>query len=365
MIQGYENGGVKMLDIGMMQKGFLCAWGAKIYNNHQATFAAIPTWLLKPIVPSLNLSTVNSKFEGLCPQERVKCLPEFYQRMLKEFLDSKEICGELNLGDMIWNNSMLQYHGHVLNFEGWSSVGLVYVNQILGIDHKILPYDELFRLVKIKAIFMFEYNALKHALQQCTIKDEVEQREYAVSGTLWGKAKCKDYVQNLLIKSKERPHALNYWERNFPNVSGKWTQLWNICYTTTTEPRLKSLQWKILHRVYPTNILLKKMGKSHSDLCAVCHETDTLEHFFVDCMQVKPMWQRIERSLFNNPAENRPGITNEDKIFGYKFNEINNYVLENVLIMIGKLCISKFKYGEYPNLCVLLERECAVRNIIL
>ena len=197
--QEYESGGVKMLDICMMQKGFLRSWCSKIYNNRNANFTVIPSWLLKPCVPSSDLSIVNTLFENLCPQECVQRLPEFYKEVMKEFLQNKSINAELNVHDMIWNNALIQYRGNVLNFEGWTSVGIVYLNQILDNEQNILPYDVLLGLVKNKASFLFEYNALKHALKRSQIRNIVKL-EYKVNGTHWCKAKCRDYIRDFMIK---------------------------------------------------------------------------------------------------------------------------------------------------------------------
>ena len=36
----------------------------------------------------------------------------------------------------------------------------------------------------------------------------------------------------------------------------------------------------------------------------------------------------------------------------------------NKLIIIGKLCVSKFKYRNHPNLTMLLHQELRLRNIL-
>ena len=74
---------------------------------------------------------------------------------------------------------------------------------------------------------------------------------------------------------------------------------WSAAFTATKETRLGTLQWKILHNVYPTNILLKKMGIADSETCNACNSGDKgyIEHFFYACDKIKPIWKIIETEI--------------------------------------------------------------------
>ena len=55
-------------------------------------------------------------------------------------------------------------------------------------------------------------------------------------------------------------------------------------HVVTKETRLRVLQWKILHNIYPTNILLYKMKVRDDRMCSYCNDAvDCIEHFFFDC----------------------------------------------------------------------------------
>ena len=57
----------------------------------------------------------------------------------------------------------------------------------------------------------------------------------------------------------------------FPNHDFKWKHIWNALPDCTKEARLISLNWKIIHNIYPTKLLLHKMGKAQSDICNICN----------------------------------------------------------------------------------------------
>ena len=46
--------------------------------------------------------------------------------------------------------------------------------------------------------------------------------------------------------------------------------------------RNKTLQWKILHDIFPTNLLLCKMKVRDDQMCSYCNDVvDYIEHFFL------------------------------------------------------------------------------------
>ena len=59
---------------------------------------------------------------------------------------------------------------------------------------------------------------------------------------------------------------------------GKHT--WLLSYKYTQQLTLRVRQWKILHNIYPTNILLSKMKIKENNKCSYCTDTvDVIGHF--------------------------------------------------------------------------------------
>jgi len=129
------------------------------------------------------------------------------------------------------------------------------------------------------------------------------------------------------------------------------------------EARLITLNWKILSNVYPTNILLEKMCKSCSSKCETCHVEDYLEHFFFYCKRVRQLWEEIQRLIYIETGKNIT-LTVTDCLFGFYSGSPRENQLINKLIIIGKLCVSKYKYGKHPNIELLLRHELKIRNVL-
>ena len=130
---------------------------------------------------------------------------------------------------------------------------------------------------------------------------------------------------------------------------------------SSKESRLRELQWKILHNIYPTLILLFKMGKAESNICDGCtsRETDFIEHFFYSCSSVNQIWKEVSKEIMNRIGKHIL-ITKEIALLGYVENNVKKLAINN-LITIAKMCISKYRYGERTPIKLIFEREYKLR----
>ena len=96
-----------------------------------------------------------------------------------------------------------------------------------------------------------------------------------------------------------------------------FNKMWAIVPSCTNEPKLITLQWKILHMIYPTNKYLCKIGFTEEEKCIDCNDTDTLCHFFYRCKNINFVWTIVENDV-NALCDEHITITESDAIFGYK-----------------------------------------------
>ena len=139
-------------------------------------------------------------------------------------------------------------------------------------------------------------------------------------------------------------------------------------HLSTKEIRLRELQWKILHNLYPTNILLNKMKVVDDNKCSLCRdEVDFLEHFFFLCPPVKQFWIKIEKYLavvFKTQVNLQVshvlfGIQTLGELTKDKIHMINH------VILIAKMSISIFKKTCGRNTIFLIfEQQMQYRSIV-
>jgi len=85
-----------------------------------------------------------------------------------------------------------------------------------------------------------------------------------------------------LIVNKDNVGFVGFWQHKLQVHNTDWN--WNLAQKGAKEIPLLVLRWKILHNIYPTNILLNKMGISENRNCKFgTDEIDYIEYFFWSC----------------------------------------------------------------------------------
>ena len=143
-----------------------------------------------------------------------------------------------------------------------------------------------------------------------------------------------------------------------------------VAKNCTEETRLRVLHWKILHNIYPSGTLLKKMKKQSSDICRFCDEQaiDNIDHFFVHCKKVKIVWTEA-KNIIQTKLNKNINITENIILTGIS-NELDNILTKmeikyiNHIILIAKMCIGRHKYGKGYNLSNTFEHECKIRKML-
>jgi len=103
------------------------------------------------------------------------------------------------------------------------------------------------------------------------------------------------------------------------------------------------------------------MGIKDSVVCDFCGEVDYIEHFFYSCTHLKDFWLHIESTIFK-----QVGILVKLNINAILFGfDVDNLIIENRtinhILLIAKMSISKYKYGERINIKFIFDNELSLR----
>ena len=100
----------------------------------------------------------------------------------------------------------------------------------------------------------------------------------------------------------------------------------------TIENRLRSLQFKLIHNILPTNQRLLKMNVKSSPKCEQCDAPcETTSYLFYECPAVKMFWEKVIDWWNRKCSENiNPNPT--EVLYGYKpesnsFHTFSHYLL--------------------------------------
>ena len=128
---------------------------------------------------------------------------------------------------------------------------------------------------------------------------------------------------------------------------------------------MQELQWKISMGIYPTGTLLYKMKLRQSELCEYCNTRDNIEHFFFSCLIFRKLWETVSSTL-NALFGKRFNISQETVILGWLYLEgLDKIELAkaNEILLIAKMCVSKYKYKKTVPPHCLFENEIELRHL--
>ena len=363
-----ERGGIKMIDVAIMQDSFLCQWIKKLtLTDGQTKWTWIPNSIFKMFGKegASFSSTVGPKiFKGL---NDIKSL--FWKETLKAWLTHNKfvISSSIKMA-CLWNNPSIKYQNNVIYFRKWAEHGYTFVHDLLQ-DNRLLTFHTIETVLGPYPNLFLEYLVVHSAISAYLKNNPTYRTETVHNFELMFNGKnivaAKDFRKWIVESKYSTPCAVLFWKNKFNIDIGK--QHWNI-FKTTKESRLRELHWKILHNIYPTNILLLKMGIANTEYCTWCGvEIDYVEHFFFKCSKINHLWKHVEQTFY---VKWKIKIVLDVHmvllgIVDKKTFNLSNLQMDyiNHLIQIGKMCISKFRYGTPINLVIMFDNDLQMRKI--
>ncbi len=366
LMQSYDTGGLKMLDIEVFRKKMLCNIIKKITTCEFDTCSVfVAKGILNGIVPDLLLLKFNTKLENVSNHiPLISNLPVYYQSLLKAWYDCKLDNNHLQSNDVVWLNDLIKYKGKPLFFERWIKKGIIYVEDVTA-DNVLLSQHDLLVLAGQSPDFVLKYHLIK-----CVFKNQswvntgktARAAELEINRCMVKICNNNAFVRWLLGDNisindvKER-----FWNNKF-DVVIDWSYTWSLPFKLKLDAKCCELHWKIVHNIYPTRILLEKMGLANNNKCQHCQQVEFIDHFFATCTAIRPLWAHVE-SVFNALHGQRVHLSVKDMLLGYEHANWVKFVVLNKMIVVAKLSVSKYKYGDHPNLLLLFDRECRLRKI--
>ena len=134
----------------------------------------------------------------------------------------------------------------------------------------------------------------------------------------------------------------------------------------TNETRLRILQWRILHNIYPANILLCKMKVRDDQMCSYCNDVvDYIEHSFFDCPTIQKFRNYIEQYILIT-FDIQTHLTVVDVLFGIKQHNCGKVKTKQInhVILITIRCISMYKKtNAFLSLSLIFKNHLRLRNV--
>ena len=381
LCQEHKDGGLKMISIKDQQKVFLLNWFKKLTPEQNNIFSNLTKFYLGSLggIPYLTRVTMTG-VEHLALRKNVGS--HFWKRFVSAWWDfnasHRKSDGDMSIPDIlsqpIFMNPSIRYKRKTLFIERWIKKGILCIHDIFTINgfSSAIMIAEKTNTTPMNE--MFNHNAVINAIPQAW-KTKLENMNIEVlntfrqnEGQLPKHTKVvvdgsnRDLRLHLAKSKKEQPACINSWRLH----AGVDINPFFSIIDHTKESKLKMLHYKIIHNIYPTNISLFKMKLKNTRNCETCQVLDSLSHFFVKCRLVTRFWDHVLAWIYRK-WNVRLKLSTIDILLGIlssKHPEITLIKVRaiNECILLGKMCISKMKYGNRQDINLLFDMEISMRK---
>ena len=338
-----------------------------MWGLNEENWKVIPKSLFKKIGGEYAFSSnvIPKDFKGLNILKN-----NFWEKVLWVWLEHRSSFYDtqnLTLNSPLFNNHLIKYKNETLFIPHCCQQSIVKLSDVIN-NGKIIDLDGFSSKFGTRPDTILVYNIIFNALYS---HSEAIIRMYSNNIPNWlleigsqdaSLIERKHFLD--LINKTQSPSIEIFWARKYEIEFDR--ALWLIPFKYSGETKLQILQWKILHNIYPTGIILAKMKVKENNLCETCQVPDFLEHFFVHCTRVQDFWTSLKLIVIND-INKTINFTPEMILFGINKPISNEFNLTekkylNYLILVGKMCISKYKYGPIKNLNLIFEQEWYLRR---
>ena len=322
IIQRYEEGGKKVVDIEEKIKALQLKWLIKLLMHVKDRDQ--PKWMIlfKYFIRNydkklqsgyeyvhLNFTTTNTK------------IPKFYSDILNTWKSLKLLrcraptSKQSILNEYLWHNTFIKENGDSLYYERWSKSGIMRLNDIW--DERKNDWLEPWEIVTkirggtnrhIQEEIKIEYETLLNSIpalwKDNMINDTPTNEDYHALTLDNYNLTVKDCKSNTiywkLIGEK--------WKSDNNQIGQKWENKLNLkddykktifrLFNSTgiVSNMVNDLNWRIYHWGLVTGSLAK-IFKVSDGKCRICGEEETLEHAIFECKYVKVLWKKCKAYL--------------------------------------------------------------------
>ena len=307
IVQSYEQGGLKMVDIQSFLSSLKTSWLKRLYwADHDVVWANIAKEMLPPVENVVCFGSV--KLKELSTQLKNK----FWVDVLKawsNFCAAYKPDDDEIMTDKLWFSDNTKYTKTII--KDWDEKGLRFIADIFCKEDSSLHSKE-----QVSASFNVKMTFLCYASLVRSIPAHIR----SFDNTKRLVAPILPYKIALLAKKIRTSHIVNnilvqtlMGNRNVTvsKTENKWHRdvgVWHVgtlrdIRASTKNTYLQSLHYRIVKRIIATNTFMHRIGRADSALCTFCKNVnETLMHALWDCNIVHDFIKNVEsciQSKFN------------------------------------------------------------------
>jgi len=348
----YDEGGLQMVNINNYINSLKLSWIRRFVLQQNSGNIFPQKYFLNEII------TLGPNNQGYTPRVDNQFWADVilaWERFGHNFYQKFEPTNFIDiLSQPLWGNPWI----NIEYIRPWYTKGIHYVRDIIKPDGILKSIIDLKSEYSINITFL-DYHRLAHAIIPRWLNIIANKADmsfpcippqlYAVLSVKRG---CSTYSNILSYNAEDNtfPSAQNKWKRDLAlndNTNATlWNKIYKLPFIITLDTNLRYFQYKILHRIIPTNKYLTLIKIKDNDSCSFCEaHIETLLHLFVECECVSHVWRELQLWMVSCVYINIQTLEPQDIIFG----KLDEDSIFNYILLLAKFVIFRSKLaGKRP-----------------
>ena len=154
-------------------------------------------------------------------------------------------------------------------------------------------------------------------------------------------------LYHLLLEPDIQNKGYQKWHTQTQITLEQWQNSFKILKISTTDTKLRWLQFRILHNILTTNRSVAKFKPNQNPLCQFCKShSETIHHLLWACTKVKTFWNEISFMINSRCTHTHNFRIDENlAIFGQSFQIKTDNICE-FIILLAKFYIYRSKVQD-------------------
>ena len=349
----YEQGGLKMIDIFKFLKSLKCTWIRRMFNRETKWKS-----LLLALFPQITkLTSLGNTYVNQCIQRISNPFWKHVLRAYSVFHNNVTISTFSDyLAEPIFYNSNIKIGNKEIYRQDLFDAGLTQVADFYSDNGQIFSWEEFKEIQNIETVNYLEYYGITRSVTKYLAKLNIDpgthnapsERPAAVNTLINENMKASQIVYNALISSNSQMKIVTKWESIFEDEL-EWSKIFLLPKKTTKDTKLRWFQYRLLHRILPSNTYLKKIGIKNDDKCGFCnHDVEDINHLFWHCEKVQTFWNDFIDWIHSNCIHTQYlNLDLQLVLFGFRKNNKTDKGFD-LLLLLAKFYIYKCKLKNVP-----------------
>ena len=177
-----------------------------------------------------------------------------------------------------------------------------FIGQLLKKDDVFLTLDELNNRYSTNINFL-QYNSIISSIRKYTKTLNIDKHspkpnyQPALNIILTTQSGTAP-IYRTFIKPEKINKGFEKWSKITEISRDDWLESFKILIVTTNDPKLRWIQYRILHHILTTNRSVAKFLHNQSELCSFCNlKSETITHLFWECSKTQLLWKQLEAKI--------------------------------------------------------------------